>query len=73
MLGLALAESLQLRWRQLLVNLYKNIKLIFMTLSPSTYPTSMLYKYKTLMLDLSCLSVEGKGAEGGFASYWVVH
>jgi len=40
-LSLPTAESVQLRWGQLLVNLYINPKLIFMTLSPSIYPISM--------------------------------
>jgi len=34
-LGLATPESLQLRWGQLSVNLYTNLKSIFMTLSLS--------------------------------------
>jgi len=40
-LGLATAESLQLRLGQPLLNLYISQKLIFMTLSPSMYPISM--------------------------------
>jgi len=41
-LGLATAESLQLRLGQLLVNLYLKPKLIYMTLSLSLYPISMV-------------------------------
>jgi len=35
--GFTAAESVRLRWDQVLVNLYINPKLIFMTLSPSIY------------------------------------
>jgi len=40
--GLPTAESGHLSWGQLLVNPYISPKLIFMTLSPSMYPISML-------------------------------
>jgi len=40
-LGLTTAESLQVRLDQLLVNLYINPKLIFMSLSPSIHPISL--------------------------------
>jgi len=41
--GLPTAESGQLSWGQLLVNLYVSLKLIFMTLSPSMYLISMMW------------------------------
>jgi len=41
-LGLVTAKSLQLRLGQLLVNLYINLKSVFMPLTPSMYPISMV-------------------------------
>jgi len=46
-LGLPTAESLQVRWGQLLVNLYINPKLIFVTLSPSIELNSVVQTHAT--------------------------
>jgi len=46
-LGLPTAEYVRLSWGQLLVNLYINPKSIFMTLSPSLNPISMIITYES--------------------------
>jgi len=56
-LGLPTPESVWLRWGKLLVNLYLNPKLIFMTLSPSIYPidVKVVWMKSKDMMYLDCV------------------
>jgi len=49
-LGLPTAELVRLRWGRLLVNLYINLKSIFMTLSLPIYLISMALTHNPLIL-----------------------